>query len=167
VESYFNTKFKLFVNCRNTIQIGTYCAKTSGVEMKEYLQENGEAVQCISYSDMQDFKKKIKDIMKHLQSEKIEPTDVVFLAPKKYENSILCEAGIEVNELGDNYVSHSTLPKFATIQGFKGLDSKIVILVDVENKHKRNFFKFFYIAGTRARTLLYVVGSEHFWKTKE
>lgn len=167
VESYFNTKFKLFVNCRNTIQIGTYCAKTSGVEMKEYLQENGEEVQCISYSDMQDFKKKIKDIMKFLRSEKIEPTDVVFLAPKKYENSILCEAGIVVNELGDNYESHSTLPKFATIQGFKGLDSKIVIMVDVENIHKRNFSIFFYIAGTRARTLLYVVGSEHFWKTKE
>lgn len=167
IESYFNTKFKLFVNCRNTVQIGTYCAKTSGVEISEYLQENGEEVQCISYSDIQDFKKKVKDIMKFLRNEKLEPSDVVFLAPKKYENSILCDAGIVVNELGENYEQHSTLPKFATIQGFKGLDSKIVIMVDVDNIHKRNFSKFFYIAGTRARTLLYIVGSENFWKPKE
>ncbi len=166
IESYFNTKFKLFVNCRNTVQIGTYCAKTSGVEISDYLQENGEEVQCISYSDMQDFKKKIKEITKFLRGEKIEPVDIVFLAPKKYENSILHEAGIEVNELGDNYEQHSMLPKFATIQGFKGLDSKIVILVDVDNIHKQNFSKFFYIAGTRARTLLYVVGSDDFWEKR-
>lgn len=163
VESYFSTKFKLFVNCRNTVQIGTYCAKTSGVEIREYLQENGEEVQCVFYSDISDFKKKIKDILKFLRSEKIIPSDVVFLAPKKYANSILGEAGVEVNELGDNYDQQSPLPKFATIQGFKGLDSKIVILVDVDNIHKRNFSKFFYIAGTRARTLLYVVGSNEFW----
>ncbi len=164
IESYFNTKFKLFVNCRNTIQIGTYCTKTSGVEISEFLQENGEEVQCVSYSDIQDFSKKIKDIMKFLRNEKIVSSDVAFLAPKKYTNSILKEVGIEVNELGDNYDPQSILPKFATIQGFKGLDSKIVILVDVDNIHKDNFSKFFYIAGTRARTLLYVVASDEFWK---
>lgn len=166
IESYFHTKFKLFINCRNTVQIGTYCAKTSGVEISEYLQENGEEVQCISYSDTQDFKKKMKDLMKYLRSEKIVPSDVAFLAPKKYANSILQEADVEVNELGDHYDSQSTLPKFATIQGFKGLDSKIVILVDVDKIHERNFSKFFYIAGTRARTLLYVVGSDEFWQGK-
>ena len=164
IESYFNTKFKLFVNCRNTVQIGTYCTKTSGVEISEYLQENGEEVQRVSYSDIQDFSKKIKDIMKFLHNEKIVSSDVAFLAPKKYANSILKEVGIEVNELGDNYDAQSILPKFATIQGFKGLDSKIVILVDVDNIHKDNFSKFFYIAGTRARTLLYVVASDEFWK---
>lgn len=166
IESYFHTKFKLFVNCRNTVQIGTYCAKTSGVEISEYLQENGEEVQCISYSDMQDFKKKMIDIMKFLRNEKIVPSDVAFLAPKKYANSILCEADIEVNELGEQYDPQSVSPKFATIQGFKGLDSKIVILVDVDKILEKNFSKFFYIAGTRARTLLYVVGSDEFWKGK-
>ena len=146
------------------MQIGTYCTKTSGVEISEYLQENGEEVQRVSYSDIQDFSKKIKDIMKFLHNEKIVSSDVAFLAPKKYANSILKEVGIEVNELGDNYDAQSILPKFATIQGFKGLDSKIVILVDVDNIHKDNFSKFFYIAGTRARTLLYVVASDEFWK---
>lgn len=90
--------------------------------------------------------------------------DIAFLAPKKYSNSILGKIGFEVNELGENYEPDSILPRFATIQGFKGLDSKIVILVDVDNILPENFSKYIYIAGTRARTLLYVVGSEEFWK---
>ena len=86
------------------------------------------------------------------------------MAPKRYSKSILCNAGIEVNELGDDYEINSSLPKFATIQGFKGLDAKVAILVDVDAILPENFSKFLYIAGTRARTLLYVVASEDFWK---
>lgn len=163
VSSYSCAKFQLFVNCRNTIQIGTYSSMASGAEMKEFLQENGEEVQKISYTDKADFKVQIKDIIKKLRAEKVEFSDVAFLAPKKYENSMLCEIGIEVNELGEDYNSDSKLPKFATIQGFKGLDAKIVVLVDIENIHPKNFSKFIYIAGTRARTLLYVVASEEYW----
>lgn len=164
LESYNKTKFKLFVNCRNTVQIGTYSSKASGVEITDFLQENGEEVQKISYTDEADFKQKIKDIMKKLRAEKIDSTDVAFLAPKKYSNSMLSTAGISVNELGDNYDPKSQLPKFATIQGFKGLDAKIVVLVEVDNITSKNFAKFMYIAGTRARTLLYVVASEDYWK---
>ena len=163
IEGYACTKFKLFVNCRNTVQIGTYSAKTSGVEISEFLHENGEEVQKISYEDKSDFKQKIKDILKHLRAEKVDLSDIVFLAPKKYSNSILNEVGIEVNELGDHFDYNSGLPRYATIQGFKGLDAKIVILVDVDNIQDKNFSKFMYIAGTRARTLLYVVASEEFW----
>ena len=164
IESYPCTKFKLFVNCRNTVQIGTYSSKASGVEIKEFLQENGEEVQRISYTDQNDFKAQIKEVMKKLRAEKIEAADIAFLAPKKYSNSILHEIGFEVNELGDSYNPESPLPKFATIQGFKGLDAKIVVLVDVDEIYPKHFSKFIYIAGTRARTLLYVVASEEFWK---
>ena len=163
IESYSCTKFKLFVNCRNTVQIGTYSSKTSGVEISEFLHENGEEVQKISYTDKADFRQKIKGILKNLRAEKIDLTDVVFLAPKKYSNSILNGMGIEVNELGDDFDYDSHLPRYATIQGFKGLDAKIVILVDVDNILDKNYSRFMYIAGTRARTLLYVVASEDFW----
>lgn len=163
IESYACTRFKLFVNCRNTVQIGTYSSQTSGVEMTEFLHENGEEVQKVSYTDKVDFKQKIKEILKNLRAEKVDLTDVVILAPKKYTNSTLDEMGIEVNELGDNFDCNSPLPRYATIQGFKGLDAKIVILVDVENILDKNFSSLMYIAGTRARTLLYVVASEEFW----
>lgn len=163
IESYSCTRFRLFVNCRNTVQIGTYSSKMSGVEINEFLHENGEEVQRIIYSDKADFKRKVKEILKNLRAEKVDLTDVVFLAPKKYSNSILDEMRIEVNELGDQFDFDSPLPRYATIQGFKGLDSKIVILVDVDHISDKNFQRFMYIAGTRARTLLYVVASEEFW----
>ncbi len=164
LESYSCTKFKLFMNCRNTIQIGTFSAKASGIEIKDFLQENGEEVQKIVYTDVADFKIRIKEIMKKLRSEKVDLSDVTFLAPKKYANSKLSEIGFEVNEWGHHYKSDSNLPRYATIQGFKGLDSKIVILIDVEGIRRENFSKFIYIAGTRARTLLYVVASQGFWE---
>ena len=163
IDSYSCTKFKLFMNCRNTVQIGTYSSKTSGVEINDFLHENGEEVQKITYSDEQDFKGKIKDILKNLRAEKVNLADVMFLAPKRYSNSILDRIGIDVNELGDSFEYNSLLPRYATIQGFKGLDAKIVILIDVDEIQDRNFSRFMYIAGTRARTLLYVVASEEFW----
>ena len=163
IESYHCTRFRLFVNCRNTVQIGTFSSKISGVEINEFLHENGEEVQKIVYTDKADFKQKIKEILKKLRAGKVDLTDVVFLAPKKYSNSILDALGIEVNELGENFDVNSPLPRYATIQGFKGLDAKIVILVDVDNISDKNFSRFMYIAGTRARTLLYVVASEDFW----
>lgn len=167
IESYNCTRFKLFVNCRNTVQIGTYSSKTSGVEISDFLNENGEEVQKIVYTDKADFKQKIREILKKLRAEKVDLSDVIFLAPKKYANSTLYETGIEVNELGDKFNGNSLLPRYATIQGFKGLDSKIVILIDADKISDKYFSKFMYIAGTRARTLLYVVAPEEFWAGKE
>lgn len=163
INSYPCTKFKLFVNCRNTVQIGTFSSKVSGIEMKEFLHENGEEVYKVSYTDLTDFKKKISEIIKNLRTEKVDMTDVVFLTPKKYSNSMLSKIEYKVNTLGDEFDDKSILPRYSTIQGFKGLDSKIIILTDVEEISKKNFSKFMYIAGTRARTLLYVVASEKFW----
>ncbi len=163
LHGYNCTEFKLFVNCRNTVQIGTYSSKISGIDLGEFIRENGEEVQNISYEDDDDFKKKITGILKNLCKEKVDIRDVVFLAPKKYKNSKVAQAGIEVNEIGDNFDSSKELPVYATIQGFKGLDSKIVILTDVEYIRKENLSSFLYIAGTRARTLLYIVTPKGFF----
>ena len=163
LHGYNCTEFKLFVNCRNTVQIGTYSSKISGIDLGEFIRENGEEVQNISYEDDDDFKKKITGILKNLCKEKVDIRDVVFLAPKKYKNSKVAQAGIEVNEIGDNFDSSKELPVYATIQGFKGLDLKIVILTDVEYIRKENLSSFLYIAGTRARTLLYIVTPKGFF----
>lgn len=163
LRGYNCTEFKLFVNCRNTVQIGTYSSKISGIDLGEFIRENGEEVQNISYEDDDDFKKKITGILKNLRKEKVDIRDIVFLAPKKYKNSKVAQAWIEVNEIGDNFDSSKELPVYATIQGFKGLDSKIVILTDVEYIRKENLSSFLYIAGTRARTLLYIVTPKGFF----
>lgn len=166
LQSYHCTRFKLFVNCRNTVQIGTYSANASGFSMTDFLKENGEEVQKIAYSDAVDYGRQIKEILKKLKAEKVAMKEVTFLAPKKYRNSGLYETGIEVMELGVDEEKEN-LPRFATIQGYKGLDSKIVILCDVDDILEKNYSRFIYIAATRARTLLYIVGSNLFWEQHE
>ena len=166
LQSYHCTKFRLFVNCRNTVQIGTYSAKESGISLTEFIKENGEEVQRITYSDEADYYKQVYGILKTLKSEKVAMQDVVFLAPKKYQKTQLAKVGIQVTEVGVNG-ENTRLPRFATIQGYKGLDSKVVILTDVDDILDKNYSKFIYIAATRARTLLYIVGSKGFWEKHE
>ena len=167
LKSYVNTQFRLFVNCRNTVQIGTYSSKLSGVELTDFIRENGEDVQKISYEDENDFKTQVQAILKNLKKEKIDMKEVAFLASKRYQNSMIGKAGIEVNELGDDFDASIDLPIYGTIQGFKGLDAKIVIITGVDSIRPENFSRFLYIAGTRARTLLYIVASKEFWKQHE
>ena len=38
------------------MQLGTYSSKTSGIEISDFLNENGEEVQKIVYADKADFK---------------------------------------------------------------------------------------------------------------
>ena len=128
--------------------------------------ENGEEVIKLSYKTVEECKKKIDDILEEFKKENVSLRDVVFLAPHRYKNSILSKMEIEVNELGKPEIDKN-IPYFSTIQGFKGLDSKIVILVDIETIKPENYSRFIYIAGTRARTLLYVVASEEFWNIKK
>jgi len=164
LRSYSHTKFRLFVNCRNTVQIGTYSAKASGVTFAEFMRENGEEVGKISYEDEKDFGGKIKEIMKTLREGKVSPGDITFLSPKKYKNSKLAALKLTVNELRDDFKPDPSVPVFATIQGFKGLDAKVVILCDVEALRRETFSQYIYLAGTRARTLLYIVGTKDFWE---
>ena len=98
--SYSSTGFELFVNCRNTVQIGIYSARMSGFDLGIFLKENGEEIRRIAYTDEGDFVKKIKVIINNLRREQVLPEDVVFLLPKRYENSLLRKTGIEVEVLG-------------------------------------------------------------------
>ncbi|MCR5587512.1 MAG: NERD domain-containing protein [Lachnospiraceae bacterium] len=164
LESYNSTKFTLFVNCRNTVQIGKFASKVTGVEITEFIRENGEEVRVGRYENDAGFEKRIRAILDELKNEKISMDDVIFLGPKKYSGSILKRIGIEVNELKDDFVPNKKLPQYATIQGFKGLDSKIVILIDIEKIREENFQQFLYIGITRARTLLYVLGENESMK---
>ncbi len=164
LRSYPHTKFRLFVNCRNTVQIGTYSAKASGVTFAEFMRENGEEVGKVSYQDEKEFSAKIREILKTLREGKVSAGDITFLSPKRYQNSKLAAMKTKVNELNDDFQPDPAVPVYATIQGFKGLDAKVVILCDVEALRNETFSQYIYLAGTRARTLLYIVGSTEFWE---
>lgn len=160
LRSFPHTDFELFVNCRNTVQIGQFNAKVSGTGAGEFLRENGEEVREITYSDEEDFSGKVLGIVKELRREKVPLEEVVFLSPVRRQKSAL--AGIdshrlEVNEMKDGFERRPGVPVYATIQGFKGLDARVVILLDPDKIYKKEPQKYLYIACSRARSLLYVV----------
>ena len=75
------------------------------------------------------------------------------------------ESGIAIDELKEGGIRRKNVPQFATIQGFKGLDAKIVIMVDVERIRDEAYAQYMYIATTRARALLYIIVSDEFWRS--
>lgn len=159
LKSYNSTRFQLFTNCRNTKQIGEYGAAVSGITPAGCLHETGEEVCHIRCRDESEFATKINDILKSLKKEHIDMRDITFLGPKRYDGSSLKAARIPVHEIENDDTSEN-LPCYATLQGFKGLDSRVVILIDVDYIRPENHMKFMYIAATRARVLLYVVEKE-------
>ncbi len=162
---YDPSRFKLSTNCRNTVQIGTYSFDAIGLEDKVFIKENGEEIVKVKYSDLDDAKAKFKDIIKNLKKENIKEQEILFLSPKRYENSILCTMELEVNK-DVNDISCNNLPKFSTIHGFKGLDSKVVIMCDLEKIKEEDKSTLLYIGASRARTLLYLVGKDEFREGK-
>lgn len=93
----------------------------------------------------------------------------MLLLPKKYENSQLkncLNKACEINVLAENKEQQIGQLQFATIQGFKGLDSKVVILVDMDKIYGYNFSRYVYTAISRARTKLYVMMNEKLYNDK-
>ena len=152
---YNSTKFQLFTNCRNTAQIADYCEKESGIKLCECIVDNGEKVREIGFKNDEDFKIRVSKIINELETGGVKFSDITFLSPKRYQNSILARVGVSVSE--SVFSESSVSPCFSTIQSFKGLDSKVVVLCDLELIPEENYSKFIYIAASRARTLLYVM----------
>ncbi|MBO4699687.1 NERD domain-containing protein [bacterium] len=151
---YNTTKFQLFTNCRNTAQIASYCEEASGIKLCECIVDNGEKVREIRFKNDDDFKARVTKIINELKAGGVKCCDIMFLSPKRYQNSVLARVGVAVAE---SNAENSGDPCFSTIQSFKGLDSKVVVLCDLELIPEENYSKFIYIAATRARTLLYVM----------
>ncbi len=158
--SFSHTHFKLFTNCRNTVQIGLFNARVSNTEAGDFLRENGEEVRELVCRDEAEMRVKILEAVRELKRGGVPLEEVVFLSPVRYRRSVLSgmDGGrLEVNELKDGFTPEPGVPVYATIQGFKGLDARVVILVDTDKIYGKDPYKYLYIACSRARSLLYVV----------
>ena len=160
LQEYPSTKFVLHQNCRNTEQIGRFAEKTSGITVGDCISGQGEEVTTIRYEGNDDYRSKLISLLEELKKEGVKLSDVTILAPKKYERLNLCEAldGVcKVNVMQNEDYCPTEDVSFSTIQGFKGLDSKVVILTELEGIKPENYNKFMYIAISRARTKLYIL----------
>lgn len=161
---YYTKKF-LTINCRNTKFIGKEVVCISGYNDGKYLLKvAGEPVDYIEWSKREEEKQKLKDLLKDLKNKGITAESIMILSRLKREKSVVGELdpyGYYIEDYGN--AGTNIFAYFSTIYAFKGLESKIVILVDIENYDD---VKLMYTALSRARSKLYVFESPLAYKQR-
>lgn len=149
--------FKLRINCRNTKPICKEIETVTGFKAPSDLwtKVDGPPVQYVTWSNADEQLKKLKELLDSFKSDNIYPGDITILSPYKKENSII-EAlkGYDIRNYSVKDRSHTS---FCTIQAFKGLENKIIILVDIDGFSEEQLM---YVGLSRARSGLYIFESD-------
>lgn len=153
--------YPLTTNCRNTKQIAQGNYAVTHVYKPKYMRAEGEEIVYKTYSNKAAEAEMLFKEIRRLRSEGISKKDIVILSYYRidnpnsclYEREVPADIGaIKVN-LTSNFVDCKQI-RFYTIQAFKGLEAKAVIMIDVDSlsdDHKRLMN---YVGMSRARTYL-------------
>ncbi|MCR5448346.1 MAG: NERD domain-containing protein [Solobacterium sp.] len=151
-------RFRLTINCRNTKHICDEITTITGFEPPKEIWSKieGIPVEYYVYSSREEEQTKLKSVISMLIENHISPARITILSPLKRDLSI-------VDTVSDykiiNYSPTNTRNlSFSTIQGFKGLENMVIILVDIDTISDTNLM---YVALSRARSGLYVIESKN------
>jgi len=160
-------KGRLTLNCRNTRNIGEETALLSGFASPPYRmgQIAGLPVDYRYYQSAENQRTSLAEVLKRLLADGVKASDIVILSPLKLSNSGV--AGIDggdyfcVMEIGE-LPARSRIPviRFATTQAFKGMESSVVVLCDIEKIGDGEPQSLLYVAMSRARSQLTVLVHE-------
>lgn len=158
---------RLTLNCRNTRNIGEETALLSGFESPPYRmgQIAGLPVDYHYYRTAEAQKTALTAVLKQLLKDGIKPSDIVIVSSVKLSNSGV--AGVNggevfrVIEISDALLK-ARVPTvcFATVQAFKGMESPVIVLCDVEQVTEGEPQCLLYVAMSRARSQLTVLVHE-------
>ena len=155
-------KAKLTKNCRNTQPIAEKTAALTGLEKPPFTlnREAGLPVEKKYWRTPSDLLRLLKNRVDHLTtSEKVPIQNIVLLSPYKLKTSRL--AGVErisrfplTNISNAQNVAGAGELKFSNIRTFKGLESQVVIIVDIDQIDGDERQSLLYVAMSRAKSLL-------------
>jgi len=154
--------------CRNTSAIFEYMQKYSETESELFEgMPLGDDVHEFILLDDNERNRTLGKILKNLiHEQQIEPDNIVVLGGHGFKNSILksnCKYSdiVVIDPSDDSYTqkdsSNEKNVKYYTYMKFKGCESDIVILLDVDKNDPRWDDNGIYTAASRAKTLLYVI----------
>ena len=151
---------KLTVNCRNTPDICETITELTGVRYKEIRSEKSHLeTKFIQFRNVDDEKEKLDGVIKELKAQNgVSSDDIVIISPKSRSNSV-------ANLYTTAAVKSLSIPKekgiiFSTIYSFKGLESPVVIMVDIDsykNSQFQNNESLIYVGASRAKAKLYIL----------
>jgi len=157
------TQFRLTVNCRNTAPIATDTAILAGLDCDEVLKAEGPDVEHEWYRDLGHQQRLIANRLNSLLSGGVPARDIVVLGRRRLEDSCLADGGVGRGGLKVvEYELHSPRDaiRYATIAGFKGLESDVILLVDVEDLDSAGARQSLYVGASRCKVLLHVFLAE-------
>jgi len=163
-ELYGPVMYHLKTNCRNTEQIARRTAALTLIPPARYLRLTGPKVNIKRYKDDRDFLKEFKQELNSMLSCGITPSDIIVLSKRKLMNSLLSGVkelcNLKVVETPDINSIHTNCLNFFTIQSFKGLESKVVFLIDIDGFKTLEDRQLNYVGMSRAKLQLYLFFKE-------
>jgi hypothetical protein len=163
-----STKGRLTFNCRNTRNIGEETALLSGFVSPPYRmgQVLGSPVDYRYYKSREGQATLVADQLRRLLEDGVQPRDIVVLSRHRLPNSGVAnlEGGgvFRLVDAFDYSPTRSRVPaiRFATAQAFKGMESPVVILCDVDQVSDGEPQSLLYVAMSRARSHLIVLAQQ-------
>lgn len=162
----FYARANLKQNCRNTRRIAQETALLSGFETPPYRmgQVDGAAVDYLDYTDEESQRRALEEVLLRLAAEPgIATDDVVILSRYRLEQSaagkLVDSAHFRIRSVEYSSLKDGCIPtfRFATAQAFKGMESKVVVLCDIDRIEGDGDRSLLYVAMSRARSLLTVL----------
>jgi len=153
--------YPLTTNCRNTKQIAQGNYAMTLVYKPKYMRAEGEEIVYKTYSNKSAEADMVFNEIRRLKSEGISKKDIVILSYYRMDNPECCLCGktipTDIGNIRSNVTSNfaqCNSIRFYTVQAFKGLEAKAVIMIDIDSlsdDHKRLMN---YVGMSRARTYL-------------
>ena len=168
------TKFKLKQNCRNTSNIAMETVQLTGFSDLPFKlgTATGLPVDYNYYKSKNEVVEKLSSKINTLINDNVSIEDIIILSTRKLNNSCLARVEKVLNfSLVD--VTFSMLKvkpsvlKFSTIHAFKGMESQVVIVVDIDRTFGDSLQSLLYVAMSRARSLLILMINEGIRKAVE
>lgn len=162
------TKGRLTMNCRNTRNIGEETALLSGFASPPYRmgQVIGLPVDYRYYDSAESQRAALAEILRRLLADGVKAADIIVISRVRLANSgvagIECGEHFRLVEVSEIIPARSRVPvvRFATVQAFKGMESPVVVLCDVEQVSDDEPQALLYVAMSRARSQLTVLAHE-------
>ena len=168
LESYGFASFELTKNCRSTRRIVDFLNAASGISAVAESEIDGLPITIIPYENTEGQRDLLAKTIKRLIKDNVPPEDIVVISHMGEKNQNGCFydlsalKGVCSYRFLDSDRSYEKVPnvlQLTTVQRFKGLEAKVVIVADVyklydddKKPQMRN-----YTAFSRAKTHLYVL----------
>ncbi len=161
LDRYHPAVCRLTRNCRNTRPISLFNSLATNTDKQKCLEDSDLKVSPAFYKSSSHQLKQLENIITRLLGGGVDPADIVLLSPHTPAKSVLQGVerigGIALKPYDDDIGHPQKALRHATIQKFKGLEAKVVIVTDITDLESQEMRSLNYVAFSRPTSCLEVL----------